>query len=130
MQEDTDVLIARLYERVDALSRLLDEREKQVRWSLDAVEKATAKAEAAQRAVNATQNEFRGALKDQAAALATKSEVSSLDNRVQALERRAAGGESRTVAFGSASSLVFNILPLVLSAIAVAAALFWKSKNT
>lgn len=130
-------LATRLRERVSALYGLLDEREKQVQLALQSVEKAKDKAEDAQQRVNATQNEFRGALKDQQGTLASKSELGSLekqitllasrsevenvDARVQKLERLAAGGESRMVAFGSASSLVFQILPLVVSAIALAA---------
>jgi chromosome segregation ATPase len=64
MQNDTRIEIARLDERLRGLDRLLEEREKQVRIAFVNAEKAVDKAEAAQRVVNSTQNEFRGAMSD------------------------------------------------------------------
>ena len=95
MQQDTSIEIARLDERLRGLDRLLEEREKQVRIAFVNAEKAVEKAETAQRIVNTTQNEFRGALKDQAGTFATQLEVDRLLERVQAIERMEAGGAGR-----------------------------------
>ncbi len=92
MQQDTSIEIARLDERLRGLDRLLEEREKQVRIAFVNAERAVEKAEAAQRIVNTTQNEFRGALKDQATTFSTRAETDRLLERVQALERGEAGG--------------------------------------
>jgi hypothetical protein len=77
--------------------------EKQIRLSLAASEKAVEVAAAAQRQINETQNEFRGALQDYVKELATKADVVGLDKRIQTIERggsaefgyRAGGTETR-----------------------------------
>jgi len=118
---DVSAAIARLEERIFALARLVDERDKQVMIAFNSAEKASGKAEEAQRTVNTTQNEFRGTLRDQASTLATKEGLDQLDKRVQSLEQGAAGGVGRAGGLTSAQALVFQVLPLLLSAVALIA---------
>lgn len=122
---DTREIAVRLEERVTAHDTLFIEREKQVRLAFDAVSVATQKAEEAQSRVNATQNEFRGALRDQADTLATKNDLAHLVERVQRLEQSAWSVTGRTGGFGAAQTLLFQLLPLIVSVIALVAIL-WK----
>jgi len=83
------VQIARLEEQVKGLTTLLSEREKQTTLAFASSEKAVMKAEEAQQRVNTSQNEFRGALKDQAGSFATKDEVFAVKETINALATRA-----------------------------------------
>ena len=58
-----------------AVATALSSAEKAVTAALTAAEKAVAKAELSQEKVNATQNEFRGTLRDQAANLMPRAET-------------------------------------------------------
>lgn len=98
--------VARIEERMGAATKLADERKEQVALAFAASEKAVAKAEQAQQRVNEGQNEFRGALKDQAGTLATKEELAAqavtmgaiearLAERIVALERGASAGAGK-----------------------------------
>jgi len=112
MQEDTGIEIARLDERLKALQILLDEREKQLRLAFLNAEKASEKAENAQRVVNITQNEFRGALKDQAAMLATRSEVDRLVERIKTLEIGWASGAGHSGGMKDSWATIISIFSL------------------
>jgi flagellar motor component MotA len=75
-----------------AVQAALASAEKAVAAALTASEKAVDKAETAQGKVNQTQNEFRGALKDQAATLMPRSEYNinhkALEEKVNTLTAR------------------------------------------
>lgn len=94
--------LARVEEQVAGLYRLLDEREKQTAIAFTAAQKAVETALDAQRAVNTTQNEFRGTLSDQARLLMPRLEaeqsvrtmtekIDVLTSRVNARDDRGAG---------------------------------------
>jgi hypothetical protein len=68
-----------------AVIAALASAEKAVAAALAASEKAVAKAEVNQAAVNEGQNEFRGALRDQAASLMPRAEVESLIREIRVL---------------------------------------------
>ena len=112
MQTDTSIEIARLDERLRGLDRLLEEREKQVRIAFVNAEKAVEKAEIAQRIVNQTQNEFRGALKDQAGTFVTRGEADRLLERIQSLERIVAGGSGHTGGIRDSSATIISVVSL------------------
>lgn len=115
-------------ERVRALKILIDERDKQVTIAFNSAEKASGKAEQAQRAVNESQNEFRGTLRDQAGTLASKESLDQLDKRVQSLEKGVAGGIGRSGGLTAAQTILFQVLPLLISAIALVALFLGKGK--
>lgn len=117
--------LARLEERVIALDRILQEREKQVTQAVASVARATDKAEEAQLRVNLAQNEFRGALKDQNDTKASVNDLTSLDKRVQNLERGASAGTGHSSGVGSSREILFQVLPLLLAAAAVVVAIVW-----
>jgi len=117
--------LARHDERLKTLHILLAERQEQLKIAFTASEKAVAKAEEAQLRVNATQNEFRGALKDQAATLATKEALEKLDARVQNIEKGDSLGAGKEAGVSSTQALVFKVLPIVVS-IGAAAFALWK----
>jgi len=70
--------IARLEEQATSIRGLLAEKDKQVGLALASIERATSKAEDAQLRVNAGQNEFRSALRDQTGLYATKIELAAV----------------------------------------------------
>lgn len=123
---DSSALVstARLEERVQALYRLLDERARQVELALASAEKATDKAQEAQSRVNATQNEFRGALTDQNKLFASRESMDRILDRVSALEAGAAGGLGRAGGASSAQDLLLSVLPILIAGIALVAAFF------
>lgn len=123
--EANAIEIARLQERVTALHTLLDERDKQVKIAAEAASKATEKAEHAQQQVNTTQNEFRGALKDQAANFVTKADLDAAKERIALLEKSGAVGIGRTGGLTAVQAFIFQLLPLLLAAV-MAAAFFLK----
>jgi chromosome segregation ATPase len=118
---ETKERIARLEERVSGIDTLFREREKQVQLAFDAVKAATMKAEEAQQRVNITQNEFRGALKDQSGDMARKEDVERLVDRVQNLERAASVLTGRSGGLSAAQTALFAILGLIVSGIGLAA---------
>lgn len=117
-------LIARLEERVNALYRLLDEREKQVQLAVASIDRATNKAEEAQTRVNTTQNEFRGALKDQATMLATKDQVERIEERLLSLEKSNSSFAGKSSGSGTTMAVVFTVGSLLIGAAALAASLW------
>ena len=122
--------IARLQEQVKALYRLLDEREKQLNIAFSASQKAVDTALAAQQQVNATQNEFRGALRDQSGTFATKGEVAlhvdRLLERVTALEKGDASQMGRSKGITAAQMFIAALIPIVISLVA----LLWSIART
>jgi hypothetical protein len=134
--------IARQEEQIKCIFLLLTEREKQVSGTFAAVERATDLALEAQKNVNATQNEFRGALRDSAdknttrtefntlkdavGTKATHAEVDRVVERVGLLEKSNAAGGGRSAGLSAAQALTFQILPLLLAAAAFAIVLFKK----
>jgi hypothetical protein len=134
--------IARQDEQIKSLFLLLSEREKQVANTFTAVERATDLALEAQKNVNATQNEFRGALRDSADKNATRTEFNTLKDevmtkathaetdrlveRVGTIEKSLAAGGGRQSGLSAAQALTFQILPLLLAASAFAIVLFKK----
>ena len=121
MDRDVSSSIARLEEQIKALYRLLDEREKQLNIAFSASQKAVDTALSAQQAVNSSQNEFRGALRDQAATFATRTDVDRLVERVQALEKGDAGQAGRENGISYAQALTISVVPILLAL----AALLW-----
>jgi hypothetical protein len=111
-------------ERFKAMRELLDERKEQVGLALAGADKATQKAEEAQQRVNVSQNEFRGSLKDQAATLASKDSMDRLAERIANIEKVLASGEGRSGGLGSAQTLIFQVLPLLIALIA----LLWRRR--
>jgi hypothetical protein len=153
---DVWVELSRLDERIKTVHLLFEERDKQRALAFQAQEKATEKAQDAQAKVNITQNEFRGALKDQAAMLATKEDLQHTSDRVQALDKLITGTLVTRTEFGllreavqllqqadssesggrrkalSSQTFLFNLLPLLLSfvmALITIGVLIWKSKT-
>lgn len=124
MQKDTQAEIVRLDERIKGLDRLLEERQTALRAAFAASEKAVEKAENAQLRVNLAQNEFRGALSDQAKFLASKENLEALDRRVQLVERAISGGAGGSSAFAAAKHDVFTIIAILIS-LAVLVLHFW-----
>lgn len=119
-------LAIRTAERVKAHDVLFREREKQVQLAFAAGNLATAKAEEAQQRVNAAQNEFRGALSDQADRLASKGDLAHLESRVKIIEELSWKGAGRSGGFGSAQALLFQVLPILVAIAAVVIALIQK----
>jgi len=119
-----------LQEQVKALYRLLDEREKQLNIAFSASQKAVDTALAAQQQVNATQNEFRGALRDQSGTFATKGEVAlhvdRLLERVTALEKGDASQMGRSKGITAAQMFIAALIPIVISLVA----LLWSIART
>jgi hypothetical protein len=129
MQQDTSIEIARLDERLRGLDRLLEEREKQVRIAFVNAERAVEKAESAQRIVNTTQNEFRGALKDQAGTFATRAETDRLLERIQALERGESGGRGHSGGIKDSWATIISVFSLAATLVMAAFYLsHWASK--
>ena len=141
---DTEVVerLARLEEQVKGVNSILVERDKQVGIALTSIEKATTKAEEAQQRVNQTQNEFRGALKDQAGLLATKDELVSMSRqavtmgeaiglridtiseamgiRMSALENKSAASTARVEGKERGGQPLMSIGMMILSALTAA----------
>jgi hypothetical protein len=133
ISRDNAIAIARLDEQAKGALTLFLEREKQVNLAFASSEKAVAKAEEAQQRVNEGQNEFRGALKDQAGTFATKDEVlavkelllgfpprgdvTRLDERLGILEKVAAvslgGSQSLTAARVAVVSIIGAVVGLL-----------------
>jgi hypothetical protein len=116
--------LARVEEQVAGLYRLLDEREKQTAIAFTAAQKAVETALDAQRAVNSTQNEFRGTLSDQARLLMPRSEaeqiiktmaekIEQLTVRVNARDDRGAGLNQGWVWLIAAAGLVGTVYGLL-----------------
>ena len=147
MQNDTRAEIARLDERIKTLNILLAEREKQLHTAFASAERATLKAEEAQSRVNATQNEFRGALKDAQGTFAPRTEMDRILERVQTLERTTinraehevttkriqglettvSGTAGKSSGWSAAQTMTFQLLPLLASVLALF--FIWKGKG-
>jgi hypothetical protein len=121
-----DERIARLEEQIIALRGLIDEREKQGAIVSDAAQKAITTALDAQRAVNATQNEFRGTLSDQARLLMPRLEaeqafrtmaekIDVLTARVNAREDRGAGLHQGWLVLIGAVALIGTIIGSIVA---------------
>lgn len=126
-QTNQTVHTARLEERINAIHNILEERDKAVALAYTSMDKARDHAQAAQAAVNALQNEFRGALKDQQSTLATKDEVQRLVDRVAGIERTNAVGGGRALGIDASRDFMFKTVPIILSGIAIAAAILIRS---
>ena len=91
--------------------------EKAVTAALSASEKAVEKAETAQLRVNATQNEFRGTLKDQAAELMPRAEtallVAGLQSQINAL------GGTRREGVGLSIDVIAKLAMFLIATIAL-----------
>jgi hypothetical protein len=120
--------VARLEVQLVALDRLTSERKEQVALAFASSEKAVSKAEQAQQRVNEGQNEFRGALKDQASTLASKEEVvsvtenlrrelSSIANRVVLLERVDAASSARMAGKDKSMQPVISVGLIIVTAV-------------
>lgn len=118
--------IARLEEQVKGLDRAIEtrfagierlqaERSIALRDVLTASQRAADKAEMAQHNVNIASNEFRKSLEDLSKHQASRPELDSLDKRVQALERGAAGGLGRQGAFMTAKGDILAIIALLVA---------------
>lgn len=123
LDKDQSVHSARLEERINAIHNLLQEREKQVMLAFSAMDKARDQAQAAQAQVNAMQNEFRGALKDQQSQLATKEEVARLVDRIALIERTMAAGGGRSSGIDASRDFMFKTLPIILAGAAIVVAI-------
>lgn len=97
--------------------------EERVRLGFEAVEARIDRSEQAQARVNITQNEFRGALADQADRLASKGDLAHLVDRVGRLEQASSAGVGRSAGFGSAQTLLFQVIPILVAVAAVVIAL-------
>ena len=93
--------------------------------ALTSADKANEKAEAAQRVVNTSQNEFRGTLKDQAATLMPRGEseavtkelrtqIDDLKGKVTTLESRKQGASDNQKGIYAAIAAVGGILAIII----------------
>lgn len=121
------VHFARLEERINAIHNLLQEYEKQKILAYQSAEKARDEAHAAQQQVNTTQNEFRGALKDQQQTLATKEEVVQVVTRLAVLEASNATAGGRASGADSVRDFLFRTLPLLLMGIGIAVTIWLRT---
>lgn len=122
-------------ERMRWLRRTIKAGAKSARELAVATQTAVDKAENAQRTINSTQNEFRGALKDaqdnfvqrpefyalrdQVLQNAPKADVERLRERVTELEKINSGTAGRGRGLSAAQALLFQILPLAVSVLAI-----------
>lgn len=110
--------LARVEEGVKHNRDLLDEREKQMSLTFLAVDRAVNKAEEAQQRVNLSQNEFRGALKDQASQMATKLELDRVAERVGKIENTISSGLGESSGTMQTKQLMMQIVTIIVSIIA------------
>lgn len=122
------VAIARLDERVNALSNLLNEREKQVGLALSAAEKATEKAAQAQQRINEASNEWRAALNDATVRNVSRAEYDRAVDRIGSLETGAAGGAGRLGGIDAAQAMIFAVIGVAIGAVGLWAGLRKKAE--
>jgi hypothetical protein len=122
------------------LEKLIATNEAHAREISDSARIAIEKADAAQQRVNQTQNEWRGAINDTQRdfpartefnalrelvnTCVSKSEHNALAMRLSAVELQQSAGGGRAGGLSSAQALLFQILPLVVAALALALAFF------
>jgi hypothetical protein len=127
------VATARLEEQVKALFRLLDEKEKQQKIAFEAAQEAVRTALDAQRAVNMTQNEFRGSLNDQGRMMMPRTEaeqqIKALSEKYDKLEVRIAARENRGEGKGQVYALIGSVIATISAVIAVAVAVSAHFRN-
>ncbi len=112
LKEYLERCILELDRRVD--QRLID-TDRNYQQHFAAAEEALRKADAALREYKAGSNEWRDALKDQAARLATREELGKVDDAVQELQRAKANVDGRNVVISSGLSVAIMLLLWALS---------------
>ena len=94
----------------DYLERLIHEADRRYEQRFAASEQAVLKAERTMSSRLDSMNEFRDALKDQAARMATRVEVDRIDESVQALQRDKANLDGRLVVLSAGTSIVVSAI--------------------
>jgi hypothetical protein len=115
MQDDTRTEIARLDERLLGFNRLMEERKEAVYAAFNAAEKAREEAAAVQLRVNASQNEFRAALSDQARLFVSRVELEAVKDRMVLLEKGGSAGTGHEHGRDKVVDLLLRILPIGIS---------------
>jgi len=97
------------------LERIIADADRRYEQRFDAAEVALGKAETQLRDYKVSSNEWRDALKDQSARLATRDELGKIDQAVQELQRAKANLDGRMYVVAGAAGVFSSILVWALA---------------